>query len=55
MHRQMFAFVFVALPLAIAALPCAFAPSATQSTPRSPASGVDLDARDRTAEPCSDF
>ncbi|HEY2908297.1 MAG TPA: M13 family metallopeptidase [Vicinamibacterales bacterium] len=48
----MFAFVFVALPLAIVALPRAFGPSAAPSTS---ASGLDLDALDRTAEPCGDF
>ncbi len=55
MRRQMFAFVFVALPLAIVALPRAFGPTAMQGTPTTTASGLDLGALDRTAEQCVDF
>src|SRR4051812_25143430 len=56
MRRQLFAFVFVALPLAAAAVPRAFAPAPGVGTAAAPgASGLDLDALDRTAEPCGDF
>jgi putative endopeptidase len=59
MRRQVFAFVFVALPLAVAGVgtvPRAFAPAAGVQKAAAPsASGLDLDALDRTAEPCGDF
>jgi putative endopeptidase len=56
MRRQMFAFVFVAVPLAAVAVPRAFSvPRPTQSGQPAAESGLDLDALDRMAEPCNDF
>jgi putative endopeptidase len=56
MRRQMFAFVFVALPLAVVAVPHALGGSRGLQTSRPAAeSGLDLDALDRSVEPCSDF
>src|SRR5262245_44267072 len=47
MHRLLFAFTFVALPLA-SVITVAQAPARSQS-------GLQLDAIDRTADPCVDF
>ena len=57
MRRQMFAFVFVALPLAAVALPRGFAAcrAAQSATPRASASGLDLAAMDRMRRACTDF
>jgi putative endopeptidase len=58
MPRHVAAFVFVSLPLAVA-LAAAQPPArqqATGATPAAPsASGLDLGALDRTADPCTDF
>src|SRR3954465_13545219 len=54
MRRQLVAFVFVALPLAVGAVPLAPG-AAPQNAAVSSGSGLDLDALDRTAEPCGDF
>jgi putative endopeptidase len=48
MRRQVLAFVFAALPLAVAL-------SVSAQAPPTPAGGLDLAALNRSAEPCTDF
>src|SRR5579862_5062327 len=52
MRRQLFAFVFVAAPLAAA---LAHAASAAPAQATRSESGVELAALDRSADPCTDF
>src|SRR6266853_403653 len=55
MRRLIFALTFVSLPLA-AMLPAAVAMTAAQSPkPAAAPAGVELDALDRAADPCTDF